>query len=116
MGSMAGLRHTVGVLLVVVLAASGTMRGLCFMPGTGEAGPRDAHACCKKGWTARPPECCMNSMADEDPGRTVVAITLAPPATAAAPGAPWAHPVPGRLGLDARARSHSPPGLAPLRI
>jgi hypothetical protein len=116
MGSMDRLRHTLGVLLVVVFAASGAMRGLCFMPGTGDAGPRDAHACCKKGWTARPPECCMNSMADEDPGRTVVAITLALPASAAAPAAPWPQAVPGRLRFDARARSHSPPGRAPLRI
>jgi hypothetical protein len=116
MGSMSRPRHLLGVLLVLVLTTSGTLRGLCFMPGTGEVGPRDAHACCKKGWTAGAPECCMAGAADEEPARTSVPAAIGPPAairigilvppsesyrgTALAPGT----------------RAHSPPGPAPLRI
>ena len=113
---MSRLRHLSGVLLVVALAASGTLRGLCFMPGTGEAGPRDAHACCKKGWTAGTPECCMAGAADEDPART------------SGPASPYA-PAVIRIGmvlprsdtyrgatLAPGTRAHSPPGPAPLRI
>jgi len=102
--------------VALVLTTSGATRELCFMPGTGEPGPRDAHACCKKGWTASTPECCMAGAADEDPARTVVAVTLAaPPAVLGAVAHP---PRAGRssAALDAIDRSHSPPGRAPLRI
>jgi hypothetical protein len=104
------------VLVSVVLMASGATRELCFMPGTGEPGPRDAHACCKKGWTTGTPECCMAGAADEDPARTVVTVVLAaPPAVLGA----VAHPpraIRSSAALDASDRSHSPPGRAPLRI
>ena len=116
MASMPRFRVLSGVLLVAVLASSGALRGLCFMPGTGEAGPRDAHACCKKGWTARPPECCMSSMADEDAGRVVLAATLAPPRLIAVSSAfppPAVHVHPASAFGD---RSHSPPGPHPLRV
>jgi hypothetical protein len=116
MGVMPRFRHATGVLLVAALAASGAMRGLCFMPGTGEAGPRDAHACCKKGWTAGTPECCMASAADEEPARTAVPVMLG------APAASWIGIVVAPSGPRTAAalapgdRSHSPPGPAPLRI
>jgi hypothetical protein len=109
-------RHVLAVLAALVLTASGATRALCFMPGTGEPGPRDAHACCKKGWTERAPECCMAGAADEDPARTVVGVTLAePPAVLAAlpqpPRATFTYAV-----LAAGNRSHSPPGRTPLRV
>ena len=104
-----------GALLLVVLLSSWTTRGLCFMPGTGEAGARDAHGCCKKGWTEGTPECCMAGAADEDPARIVAGAPLAGPAamTAVEPlpaptGAGGLH-----AGLD---RSYRPPGPLPLRI
>jgi hypothetical protein len=116
MASMPRLRFLSGVLLVAVLTASGTLRGLCFMPGTGEAGPRDAHACCKKGWTARPPECCMSSLADEEAGRVVAAPTLGPPRVAAVSTAFLPPAVPTHAVSAAADRSHSPPGPHPLRV
>lgn len=109
-------RQGLAVLVALVLMASGVSRGLCFMPGTGEPGPRDAHACCKKGWTAGAPGCCMAGAADEDPARTVVSVALAaPPAVLDA----VVHPppaTPSSVALDASNRSHSPPGRPPLRI
>jgi len=115
---MARLRvhRTLGFLVALVLTASGATRGMCFMPGTGEAGPRDAHACCKQGWTARPPDCCMAGAADEDPARIVLSVALAGPAPAVFAVAS----LPKATGADAVFlpidRSHSPPGRVPLRI
>jgi hypothetical protein len=86
------------------------------MPGTGEAGPRDAHACCKKGWTAAAPDCCMAGAADEEPVRIVAGAPLAglAPAVTAVAALPTAA---GAARVLAQVdRSHSPPGPFPLRI
>ena len=102
--------------MALVLLASGATRGLCFMPGSGVAGPRDAHACCKKGWQAGAPGCCMAGAADEDPARTVAAVALAAP-PAVLPAVAHAPRATRTLVAIAQSnRSHSPPGRAPLRI
>jgi hypothetical protein len=104
------------VVLVLVLLASWTTRGLCFMPATGEAGPRDAHGCCRTGWTEGTPGCCMSSVADEDPARIVVAVPLVglAPASAATAFLPDRARTAGIV--PPKGRSHSPPGPLPLRI
>ena len=103
--------------VAVVLSLSGVTRGLCFMPGTGEPGPRDAHACCKKGWTAGAPECCMASAAGEEPARAVSGpVIAASPAAATAFVAPALRVTRDPVAFGASDRSHSPPGLRPLRI
>lgn len=114
MEPMTRTRMALALLVALTLSASGVTRGLCFMPGTGEAGPRDAHACCKKGWTAAAPDCCMAGAADEEPVRAAVLAALGPPAAirAGVCDAPsgsrtTAILVPGH-------RAHSPP--IPLRI
>jgi hypothetical protein len=105
-----------GAMLLVVLLSSWATRGLCFMPGTGEAVARDAHACCKTGWTEGRAECCMAGAADEEPARIAASAPLAEPAVAAAPfiGLPEA-PRAGRA-VSASDRAHPPPGPFPLRI
>ena len=105
-----------GALLLVVLLSSWTTRGLCFMPGTGEAGPRDALGCCKKGWTEGTPECCMAGAADEDPARIAGGVPLSGPAAAMTPVESLpASAGAGRL-LAAQERAYRPPGPLPLRI
>ena len=89
---------------------------MCFMPGTGEAGPRDAHACCRTGWTAAAPECCMTGAADEEPARTAVPIVLAAPAAIRLGIVPPPAMPPLAESLAPGDRSHSPPGRPPLRI
>jgi hypothetical protein len=104
------------VLALLALSASGVTRGLCFMPGTGEAGPRDAHACCKKGWTTAAPDCCMAGAADEEPARTALLATPGAPASVRIAIVPA---TPGLLFGKTLAPgdcSHSPPGRVPLRI
>ena len=103
-------------MVLVVLLSSWATRGLCFMPATGEAGPRDAHGCCKKGWTQGAPECCMTGAADEEPARAAAAASLGEPRPAVStfngmPDAPYR----GRA-VFAADRSHPPPGAYPLRI
>ena len=112
---MSAARRAASLALVVLLSSWAT-RGLCFMPGSGEAGPRDAHACCKTGWTEGRAECCMTGAADEEPARIAVASPLAEPAAAAVPfiGLPEA-PRSGRAA-PAADRAHPPPGPFPLRI
>ena len=105
-----------GAILLVVLLSSWATRGLCFMPGTGEAGPRDAHACCKKGWTLGTPACCMAGGADEDPARIVASAPLAGLAPAVMPVAARPAAAGAARVLAPVDRSHSPPGLLPLRI
>jgi hypothetical protein len=105
-----------GALLLVVLLSSWTTRGLCFMPGTGEAGPRDAHGCCKKGWTQGTPACCMAGAADEDPARIVASAPLAGPAPVVTPVASLPAAAGGTRLLAPLDRSHPPPGSLPLRI
>jgi hypothetical protein len=102
-------------LLTLVLATSGATRGLCFMPGTGEPGPRDAHGCCKKGWTSGAPECCMEGAPDDDPGRLQAVVAHTTPETTFVRVAPPAR-VMTLTASAPRDRSHSPPGRAPLRI
>jgi hypothetical protein len=103
-------------LALVVLLSSWATRGLCFMPGTGEPGPRDAHACCKTGWTVGRAGCCMTGADDEAPARMAAVTPLGEPAAVAVmfigpPDAPDA----GRA-VPAAFRAHSPPGPFPLRI
>jgi len=107
---------SVAAFILVALVATGSGRGLCFMPGTGEAGPRDAHACCKTGWTEGRAECCMAGAADEEPARMAAVTPLAEPAAATVPfiGMPEA-PRAGRA-VPAADRAHPPPGPFPLRI
>jgi hypothetical protein len=108
-------RHLFGLVLAVVLATSGSLRGVCFMPGSGEPVPRDAHACCKTGWTAGAPECCMAGAAGAEPARTAVPAALVAPASIRldiAEGSPRVVATALRPGD----RSHSPPGPTPLRI
>lgn len=113
---MARRRMSLAVLVVLALSGSGLTRGLCFMPGTGEAGPRDAHACCKKGWTAAAPDCCMAGAADEEPVRAAVLVTLGPPAVIRAGLLDAPSGSRTTAGLVPGHRAHSPPGLVPLRI
>ena len=103
------------MVLVVVLSSWAT-QGLCFMPATGEAGLRDAHGCCKKGWTQGTPECCMTGAADEEPARVAVSFPLAEPGPAvfSFSGMPEASRM--RPAVSAADRSHPPPGSLPLRI
>jgi len=108
-------RRAAAMVLVVLLSSWGT-RGLCFMPGPGQAGPRDAHGCCRTGWTEGRADCCMTGAADQEPARVTAAAPLAEPAAAGVsfivlPGAPRA----GRA-VPAADRSHPPPGPLPLRI
>jgi hypothetical protein len=105
-----------GALVVLVLLCSWATRGLCLMPATGGAGPRDAHGCCKKGWTQGTPECCMTGAADQEPARTATAKPLAEPRPAVMPS-PFLPDLPyaGRA-VPAVDRSHPPPGPLPLRI
>ena len=103
-------------VLVVVLLASWTTSGLCFMPATGEPGPRDAHACCKKGWTEGRPECCMAGAADEEPARIAASAPLAGPPLATSPVAPTLDRARAAGFVVPIDRSHSPPGRIPLRI
>jgi hypothetical protein len=114
---MARAAARLALMVAVVLSLSGMTRGLCFMPGTGEAGPRDAHACCKKGWTAGAPECCMASAAGEEPARSVSGPVIA---GSFGPGtvfpAPATRALRSPVAFGASDRSHSPPGLKPLRI
>jgi hypothetical protein len=103
-------------VVVAVLLASSSGRGLCFMPEAAAQPARDAHGCCKKGWTEGRAECCMASAADEDPARPANATPLHAPLPM-----PAAVHVPAsvtRLGMAAAPgdRSHSPPPLPPLRI
>ena len=109
-------RSLAAALVLAALAATGGARGLCFMPGTGEAGPRDAHGCCRTGWTEGRAECCMAGAADEEPARVAAAAPLAAPGPAvftftAGPEARCA----GRA-VPAADRAHPPPGPFPLRI
>ena len=106
-----------GVMVVAVLLSSWATRGLCFMPATGQAGPRDAHGCCKKGWTEGTPECCMTGAADEGPARVAAKAPAGDPCAAVLPqmGVPDA-PHARRAVPAAGRRSHSPPGSLPLRI
>ena len=105
-----------GVMLLVVLLSSWATRGLCFMPATGEAGPRDAHGCCKKGWTQGTPECCMTGAADEDPARVAAASPLAEPGPAFVPFPGVAEASGNARAVPAADRSRPPPGSLPLRI
>ena len=112
---MSATRRSASIVLVVLLSSWAT-RGLCFMPGSGAAGPRDAHACCKTGWTEGRAECCMSGAADEAPARVTATTPLADPAPAVwsfagLPAAPRA----GRT-LPVSDRAHPPPGPFPLRI
>ena len=109
-------RRGLGFLIALVLTASGVTQGVCFMPGTGEPGPRDAHACCKKGWVAGTPECCLTGAADEDPARTVAAVALAAPPAVLIEGPQPPHPIHTFTAFASNERSHSPPGRTPLRI
>jgi len=109
--------HSLAFLVAVIVTASGATRGLCFMPGTAEPGPRDAHTCCKTaGWAAAAPECCMTRAADEAPARAAVPTALSAPAAIRL--GIVQQPASSRLaaGLAPGDRSHSPPGRAPLRI
>ena len=103
-------------MLLVVLRSSWATRGVCFMPGTGEAGPRDAHGCCKKGWTEGTPECCMAGAGDEEPARIVGAAPLAGLLPAVTPVASVPDAAGAARPAGTHERSHPPPGRLPLRI
>ena len=114
---MARAAARLALTIAVVLSLSGMTRGLCFMSGTGEAGPQDAHACCKKGWTAGAPECCMASAAEEEPARFLkIAILATPAAVSRVVVAPALPALAAPAAFRSNDRSHSPPGLQPLRI
>jgi len=112
-----GASRRTGLLLVALLLTSGVTRGLCFMPGAGEAGTRGAHDCCKTGWTALPPECCMAGAADETPARVVGLATvlpvLFPTGTTLHPPLDVSRAPEAITPVD---RTHSPPGRSVLRI
>lgn len=105
-----------GAMILVVLLSSWATRGLCFMPGSGEAGPRDAHGCCRTGWTEGRAECCMAGAADEEPARVAVASPLAEPGPAIAPFSGIGDVRRAGRPVPAADRSHPPPGSLPLRI
>ena len=115
--TLVGDSRRTSLLLVLLLLTSGTVRGMCFMPGTGEDGPRGGHDCCKKGWTALPPECCMASGADETSARVVGLATVLPVLF------PTGTTIDPRLDVSRASeaitpvdRTHSPPGRSVLRI
>ena len=103
-------------VLVAVLLASSSGRGLCFMPEPARPAAPDAHGCCRPGFTAGAPECCMASASDEGPARAVALPGLAAPSSAAIAFAP-APALPRRQRVRAAGpSSHSPPPSAPLRV
>jgi hypothetical protein len=79
-------RRVVRVLLVVIALAGSGARGLCFMPElTPGAGATPAHDCCRSGWTAASPTCCMEGRIDPVPAirtakRAVPALGVTPAA------------------------------------
>jgi hypothetical protein len=56
--TLAGGQRLWRVLLVVATLSGAGTRGMCFMPEA-PAGRRPAHDCCKTGWKAVAPTCCM---------------------------------------------------------
>lgn len=104
------------LLLAVALLASGAARGWCFMPGMQGAGPRGTHDCCKKGWVAAQPACCLESQAREAQATagSRTALTASPAATGLSLPAKrcvllqHVQPYPEEY--------HSPPGRPVLRI
>jgi len=89
------------LVAAAALAGSGT-RGLCFMPGA-SAGPFAAHDCCKNGWSAAPPPCCMEGRAER-----ATAIRIDPQAVPAVSVVPAAF-----LHCEASLRLNEPPSSAP---
>ena len=104
------------LMVVVVLLSSWATGGLCLMPAAGDAGPRDAHRCCKKGWTQGTPECCMTGAADREPARVTARAPLGEPCPAILPFLERPDVTYAGCAVRAADRSHPPPGTLPLRI
>ena len=108
-------RATAFLFALTFLAVS--TKGLCLMPAAG-SGKAGAHDCCKKGWQAARPGCCMDGQADG------AAATVAARVVASAPAVATASPL-GVTGPSARLvvqivvnsdSVHSPPLRTILRV
>ena len=105
------------VLLMVVALTPAAKRGLCFMP-VSETSPRVGHDCCRNGWSAAPPPCCMEGKVGEIPAiramkqEVVAAVSGATTAFVADGGRAWMD----EPHTSPRAHTHSPPRKLVLRI
>ncbi len=110
-------RRRVQALLVAAAVSAMSVRGLCFMPAMAPASP-PAHDCCKTGWTAAPPACCMDGQGDQDrairTAKQAMPVLSAVAATFACVAADT--PLALHYGSSAVDSYHSPPQSRVLRI
>jgi hypothetical protein len=111
-----GVRRTLGLLLAVTLLASGAAKGWCFMPGMASADQPGAHDCCKKGWTAATPECCLIKQAPDAPGRLGARTAVIESPQPAFFLTPLPSSTSARVDEPSRDHDHSPPGPFVLRV
>ncbi|HUG52571.1 MAG TPA: hypothetical protein VMR21_03185 [Vicinamibacteria bacterium] len=111
-----GRSRRTGLLVLLVFASAWATRGMCAMAGTAGAGPRGAHDCCKQGWQAAPPGCCMTGPAEEAPALVGGPVSIIP-TLAASLGVviPIVESASGGAVAPAD-RTHSPPLPSVLRI
>ena len=105
------------VLLMVVALTPAAKRGLCFMP-VSETNPRVGHDCCRNGWSAAPPPCCMEGKVGEIPAiramkqEVVAALSGGAVAFVADGDGTWLD----EAHTSSATHTHSPPRKAILRI
>ena len=87
------------------------------MPGMASGNLPGAHDCCKKGWTAATPECCLVSQAPEAPGRLGARpVVMGPPMQPAIYLTAVFPSTPRQVGDPSPEDDHSPPGPLVLRV
>jgi hypothetical protein len=108
--------RALGLLLALALLGTGAARGWCFMPGMRGAGPRGEHDCCKKGWAAAQPGCCLDGQAREAPATASSRPDVKATSAAVAPAVSVTPGVRLHLSQPHPDGYHSPPGRSVLRI
>lgn len=105
------------IFLFVLTFLTGSTKGICMMPAA-DSGKAGAHDCCRKGWQAALPSCCMDVGTDGAAAKVTARVVASAPAVAAVPPVgvtpPSASPVDHTI---ARTHSlHSPPPRTILRV
>ena len=111
-----GIRVLITALVLTALIPAGVSRLCAMAAGAPEADA--AHDCCKSGWTAAPPECCLEAEPGEVPAARVAKAQALPPL-----GVSDIEFLPrqGHIRLsegraESRTRVHSPPAKLVLRV
>jgi hypothetical protein len=105
------------VFLFALTFLTGSTKGICMMPAA-DSGKAGTHDCCKKGWQAALPSCCVEVGTDEATAKVTARVVAPAPAVATVPPVGVKPPSAPPVGQTvARTHSvHSPPPRTILRV